>query len=344
MPPPYAAHNTASIDHAPNAGTPIDRSRPPIATIVISTRNRKDELARTLDSCMAQTGGAGWIETLVVDDASTDGTSELIAANYPAIRVVRQERADGLIEARNRGAREARGPIIFSIDDDAVFTSDDTVLRTVAAFENPRIGAVAMPHIHVTDSDRLYDMAPDDGHVYVNAAFTGTAHAIRREAFLALGSYHGQLIRQGEETDICLRLYDAGLVVALGRTPPIHHFPSTQRNYPRQLHYGARNAVLLNWIHCPARYLPARLLSNALGGLVNAVRLRHPRSFVGGVFAGFACMFRFRKLRKPVSPAAFRLFRLLTSKPGCRFEEIETLLPPLRTLAAPSTNLRRTAA
>src|SRR5436190_15705876 len=97
----------------------------PEATIVITTRDRRDELAPAVETALAQRGAD--VEVLVVDDGSRDGTSEMVADRYPAVRVDRTERSLGLIAQRTRAARLARAPIIVSIHDDARLVSEPTV-------------------------------------------------------------------------------------------------------------------------------------------------------------------------------------------------------------------------
>jgi GT2 family glycosyltransferase len=337
-----AANNPAPASPAPPGAPGAHAANPsqpgaPIATIVISTRNRKDELRRTLASCLTLDAGSGWIETIVVDDDSTDGTRDMIAAEFPSVRVIHKPKATGYIVSRNMGAREARGPIIFSIDDDAVFTSTDTVLRTLAEFNHPRIGAIAMPHIHITDGPREYDRAPGESSVFIGATYVGTAHALRRDIFLALGGYQEALVHQGEESEYCLRMLDAGYIVALGRTPPIHHFPSKVRNLQRQLYLGARNSILNSWINVPTILLPVRLAANVAKGCMNALRLHHPRSFVSGVFAGLFSIPRWWSLRQPVSMNTFRLARIATRTGSIPFSQAESLLNPPRSIPAPVT-------
>lgn len=285
-------------------------SPPPDATIVVTTRNRKDELGRTLESCLSQQGN---IEVLVIDDASDDGTSAYVRERFPGVRLERNEVSRGLIAARNQAAGLARGRIIFSIDDDAVFTSEDTVQRVLREFDHPRVGAVAMPHIHVTDSPTVWTRAPDDRRIYACAAYVGTAHAVRRDLFLALGGYHAEFVRQGEESDLCLRLMNAGYIVRLGLTPPIHHFPSKIRNLKRQYYFGARNSLLHVWINVPMPLMPLHAAKMTLGWLVNAVRLRSPGAVLTGLAAGYVSMARYARLRKPVRRrvylAALRLSR-----------------------------------
>src|SRR4051812_33725473 len=106
----------------------------PDATILIVTHNRRDELRRALTSAREQEGDN---EILVLDDASTDGTAEMVAREFTEARLVRTEESYGCIGQRNRGAELARAPIIVSLDDDAVFTSPQTVRQTLEDFDDP---------------------------------------------------------------------------------------------------------------------------------------------------------------------------------------------------------------
>jgi len=92
----------------------------PTVSIIICTRNRAEHLRKTLHSIAAAEVPAGWtVEVLVVDNASTDGTSE--AARMPdgaiSFRIVAEPRA-GKSHAYNTGLRESRGDILIFTDDD----------------------------------------------------------------------------------------------------------------------------------------------------------------------------------------------------------------------------------
>ena len=114
------------------------------ASVIIATRNRKEELQIALSSALGQTVRP---EVVVIDDGSTDGTAHNVRANFPSVRLERSETSQGYIVQRNRGAHLAKGRILFSIDDDAEFSTPRIVEQTLRDFDDPRIGAVAIPYL-----------------------------------------------------------------------------------------------------------------------------------------------------------------------------------------------------
>ena len=109
------------------------------ATIVIVTRNRREEALRAVASAVEQRGN---IEVLVIDDGSTDGTSDAVEAAFPSVRLERFASSEEVVARRNAAAALASGPILIGIDDDAEFTSADIALQTVQDFDDARVGAV----------------------------------------------------------------------------------------------------------------------------------------------------------------------------------------------------------
>ncbi len=111
------------------------------ATIVITTKNRRDELERTLNSCVEQTARP---EILVIDDGSTDGTTTFVKSSYPTIQLVRDEKSQGLIAQRNNAAEIVNSDVIVSIDDDATFSANNIVANVMKQFTDPRVAAIAI--------------------------------------------------------------------------------------------------------------------------------------------------------------------------------------------------------
>jgi glycosyltransferase involved in cell wall biosynthesis len=295
------------------------------ATVVITTRNRKEELRAAVRSALQQTAHP---QVLVVDDGSTDGTSELVRSEFPSVRLERAEQSRGLIVQRNHGARLAGGDVIFSIDDDAAFSTPRVVEQTLAEFDHPRVAAVAIPFVNVNKENVLHQRAPGESGIYVNHDFIGTAHAVRRDVFLKLGGYREQLVHQGEERDYCIRLLAAGYVVRLGRADPIHHFESPRRDYRRMDYYGRRNDVLFAWHNVPWPSAIGHALGATVLGTLLGFKCGRPLRMLRGLAGGYGMIVPEWHERRPVSRATYRLSRLLKRTP-MRLADIEPLLPPL---------------
>jgi len=84
-------------------------------SVVIPTHNRLETLPHALDSVLAQSLAAN--EIIVVDDGSTDGTTQFVQAQYPQVKVFRQSN-HGVSHARNRGIEFARSDWIAFLDSD----------------------------------------------------------------------------------------------------------------------------------------------------------------------------------------------------------------------------------
>jgi GT2 family glycosyltransferase len=287
----------------------------PLATVVISTKNRCDDLRRALSSVSFQTIP---LEVLVMDDGSTDGTAGMVRAEFPAALLVRSEISRGYIAERNLAAKLATTPYLFSIDDDAEFSSPQVIERTIADFADARIGAVAIPYVEPHKGNRLLQRAPSPDSIWVTDAFVGTAHAVRTDVFRRLGGYRELLVHQGEERDFCIRMLAAGQVVRLGEAPPIIHYESPRRDFRRMDYYGRRNDILFAWHNVPRRRLPLHLIGTAFNGMRSACAAGRFSSMGFGMFAGVIRCLQQWSQRAPVSCDVYQMSRQLRkSGPLC---------------------------
>ncbi|MFB7252390.1 glycosyltransferase [Microbacterium sp. NPDC056234] len=95
----------------------------PLVSIVIPVFNDAEAIANAIDSCLGQTLRA--IEVIVVDDASTDDTVEVVQryrARDPRVRVIRQERNASAFQARRAGILAARARHLLFLDGDDELT------------------------------------------------------------------------------------------------------------------------------------------------------------------------------------------------------------------------------
>jgi glycosyltransferase involved in cell wall biosynthesis len=117
-----------------------------VISVVLPTYNRMEALRANFD---AITSLDGVEEIVVVDDASTDGTSQLLRARADErVRLVRQPRHAGSPAARNLGARLARGDWVLFAEDDCRFPPDYTVtLQRDALDHGADVAGAPMVHL-----------------------------------------------------------------------------------------------------------------------------------------------------------------------------------------------------
>ncbi len=309
----------ASAQHAS-----LNSARTLKAAVVITSRNRGQELRRAVASAIQQTAKP---EILVVDDGSTDRVTEAVAREFPQVEFARSEASQGYIVQRNRGAALVSAPVVVSIDDDAVFSSPTVIEQTLREFDHPRVGAVAIPFVNINSSPDVHQRAPRADGIYATYAFIGTAHALRRDLFLALGGYRKLLVHQSEEEDYCVRLLNAGYITRCGTADPVHHFESPRRSWKRMDYYGARNKVMYAWNNVPFPFFPMHL---AVSTFMTSIYARHPArclTRLRGVLAAYTLCCTFQGDRRPVQPAVYRLSRELKRRGAIPLGEIEPELP-----------------
>lgn len=220
----------------------------PVVTVGLTCYNARDTLSRALLSALAQDGPER--EVLVVDDASGDGSAELLARwerCTPALRVIRRNTNGGVGAARNMLLEHARGEYIVFFDDDDV-SVPTRVERQVEAIRrceeaDPSLPGVVCntarllwrpggrvdyePTIANADGDwstpvRMLDLVflgrPVGGRL---GACPTCSQAARTELYRAVGGFD-ETLRRGEDTEMNIRLARADAVFHGIRDPLVH--------------------------------------------------------------------------------------------------------------------------
>ncbi len=313
-----------------NAPGDSEGNRAPRVTIAIVTHNRKDDLRAAVRSALEQDGS---VEVLVIDDGSSDGTPEMLRDEFPEVRVARFEGGAGVAARRNDATRLARGEIILSIDDDAVFSSPRIVADTLRYFDHPRIAAVAVPYIDVGISPLVHQRAPDPDDRWVTSVFRNNACAVRRDVLNEVGGYMPDIGWVGEEWDVSLKMLDVGYVIRLGRSEPVHHHTSPKRNSRRIDVYVRRNELLICWTFYPFPWHLLGMAGYAIRGLGEGIRSRRPGNMLVGIGLGLRLCQTSGFRRRPISRRAFRFDQraraALRAGTAVRLAQVEADLPPL---------------
>jgi GT2 family glycosyltransferase len=117
-------------------------------SIVIVSYNARDDLARCLES-LASAPPSRLRETVVIDNASTDGAPEMVDARFPAVHLVRHGGNLGFARANNLGIRQTTGELILLLNPDTVVPAgaiDRLVQRLQALPEAAAIGPRLVDH------------------------------------------------------------------------------------------------------------------------------------------------------------------------------------------------------
>ncbi|MDP2911073.1 MAG: glycosyltransferase family 2 protein [Candidatus Omnitrophota bacterium] len=91
-------------------------------SVIIVNYNRKDLLKNCLDSVRIQS--VRDIETFVVDNGSSDGSSDMVKLGYPEAKVIQNKENLYFCRANNQGIKEARGDFILCLNSDCILDKD----------------------------------------------------------------------------------------------------------------------------------------------------------------------------------------------------------------------------
>ncbi len=247
----------------------------PLVSVVIPTCNRDDILERCLSALTRQTYSR--FEVIVVDDASTDTTPDLLkrfAEDNPSInvQVIRNERHAGANPSRNRGISAAKGELVAFEDSDCV-AEPEWIEELVAGFTDERVAAVTGLITDVPPRN-IFELTFKGTHRLSKAGPARRLIAgnmcVRRELLLrfsldedrasqpvdATGSPDVTVSGRGDEEGLFLMLRAAGYrQFVVPRAVVLHDHHLTGRSFFRQALRGGRSAARLVYKY----YLPPRL-------------------------------------------------------------------------------------
>jgi glycosyltransferase involved in cell wall biosynthesis len=187
-------------------------------SVVIPTFNRAGLVVRAIESVLAQTFRD--LELIVVDDASSDNTVDVIGQIDDArLRVVRLTKNERQAHALNVGIAQARGEFVAFLDDDDEWLPNklEAQLARLAQETDPRMSAVYC-RCYVQTSEELRAPRPGsdlpegditDGLLRRKMIMTPSAYLVRRGALLEVGGFDESLVAS-QDLDLWLRLSQAG--------------------------------------------------------------------------------------------------------------------------------------
>lgn len=187
-----------------------------MVSVVLPTHNRASEISTSIQSVLSQSFED--FELLVIDDASTDDTFEIIRAFKDGrIRYLRSDVQVGAAEARNIGIRESRGSLIAFQDSDDEWQCNKLHVCCSALLQDETLDAVFSAYWRI--NGRLRQIVPPTpppcSSALIHKAlltrnFAGTPTAVvRAEALKKIGGFDSAMPRY-QDWDLFLRLSAIG--------------------------------------------------------------------------------------------------------------------------------------
>lgn len=275
-------------------------------SVVIVTRNRKEDLIRTIEAYIKQTYPNK--EIVVVDNGSTDGTKETIPQLFPDVKYIwLPENFD--IRSIILGVHWSDGDIIWRCDSDSFPESEKAFEMVVEIFNKfPEIDIIATEDVEVRRGYTVWNWyplkidrnnIPPDG--YISNGFCGTGAAIRRKVFDTIGGFNGFGF---EEYDFSARAIIAGFNIRFFPNIRTLHFASlTERDVPYRWLCTCEQFIRFSWRFFPFfRALGRTFLIICFQLFEGIVRRVSPLVLLEGLFLMITTMFRTYRTERMVAP------------------------------------------
>ncbi|MCS7187152.1 MAG: glycosyltransferase family 2 protein [Armatimonadota bacterium] len=231
----------------------------PLLSIVIVSWNVREDLRECLQSLLG-TGDRGLgsgkldFEVIVVDNASSDGTAEMVKREFPQVKLIVNEENLGFTKANNIGIRQSRGKYILLLNPDTIVKPNALRALVECAEAHPDAGIIGAKLLNPDGSiQRSARSFPDIGaglfrntflgRLFPNNPFvrrylltdfsydevrevdwvSGAAMLVRREVFERIGLLDESFWAYCEDVDLCWRAWQAGFKVLFCPSAVIVH-------------------------------------------------------------------------------------------------------------------------
>ena len=246
----------------------------PLVTINILSFNRRDDLRITLRHVFEQDYKN--IEIIVVDNASNDGSIEMVKNEFPGVRLIALQQNIG-IAGWNEGFRIARGKYILVLDDDS-YPEKDSIAKIVEIAENYATCAIVACRIEVPG--RIVETKAWEKEYYVNN-FVGCGALIRRSIFDLVGVFSDLLFLYVHELEFSMRVLNKGFsIIYADAATVIHERGLSNRTTDakrkldhRKLYYQSRNKIIVLFLHFDGYRVAMRLMRMLAGLLIFGIRV-----------------------------------------------------------------------
>lgn len=211
----------------------------PSLSVIVVNYNTSDFLVRCLNSIASESDQD--IEVIVVDNASQDGSKDIIKKNFPWVRLIANDRNLGFAHANNQALKVSRGAYVHFLNPDTEVRHGAFKAMIEFMESSPKIGLAGTRILNPDGSVQLSVDKRYPGEKYASgelkglkgdlAWVSGASMIARRGIVDDLGGFDERFFLYGEEQDLCLRVRKAGWIVGfIPDAVVIHWEGQSERN------------------------------------------------------------------------------------------------------------------
>jgi N-acetylglucosaminyl-diphospho-decaprenol L-rhamnosyltransferase len=248
-----------TVNQVLDSNIDLSKDIPVDMSIVLVGWNNKAYLEPCLDSLYNGNLKSSF-DVVVVDNGSTDGSQEMLHANYPEVMIIQNEKNEGLGKASNQGIVATKGKYVLLLNNDTIVNGPSFDLMVNYLDNHPKVGAVGGKLLNEDGSTQAcYNKFSSLSEEFLIATRLGELFSrgypaimeaediksvdwigsacllIRRSALDQVGLLDEEYFIYGDEADIQYRLKKAGWeIVFLPQATTIHFGGRSMTRWPRR--------------------------------------------------------------------------------------------------------------
>lgn len=287
----------------------------PTVTVMIVNWNRQDYIKATLQH-LREYWHPG-MEVLVVDNASTDGTPAMIAAEFPEVRLISLPENVGQCKGLNIGLENSNAGVVISLDNDAILVpgSIKTILEKFEQYPK-----MAVLHGKIIDFDNREHVWWWEWYGLKKAEFEEREFAtpwkiaeglcaLQRDAVLVVGGFPDEYFIMEAGRDLAIKLVEAGYELRYVPTVAFEHKSSAERettdsfrlHSDRRMYFKLRNELWTLWKYYPIHHVIAKTLMKMGMWAVVMTKQGSFHTYRRAIWDAYRALPMILKKRKPVS-------------------------------------------
>ncbi len=222
----------------------------PLVTVNILTFNRKNEVIVTLKKILNIDYPEGKLEIILVDNASTDGTSDYIKENFPNIKVITLPKNIG-ISGWNEGFKAGSGKYFLVLDDDCHIEGDTLKNSIIFLEKNKDFGILSF---NVIDPITKYSFT--QYFPYGIFSFWGCAVLIKRDVIEKTGGFDSNIFLYAHEAEFVFNAMKYGFKHKV----MISNYAYHRKNPKEAINKGINNNIYFSELYTYFKHLNGKRL------------------------------------------------------------------------------------